>query len=102
MRTQYYTATSLDGFIATVDHSLEWLFQLGDVNETSYPSSSSMLAPCHGSSTYEWMLRHLVKPGTDSGAPCPTLNPPGYSPVESLRLSLGQTFVRPWRCTSSP
>jgi hypothetical protein len=37
MRTQYYTAASLDGFIATVDDSLEWLFPLGDVIETSYP-----------------------------------------------------------------
>jgi hypothetical protein len=38
MKTQYYTASSLDGFIATVDHSLEWLFQLGDINDTSYPA----------------------------------------------------------------
>ena len=37
MKTQYYTASSLDGFIATADHSLEWLLQLGDINETSYP-----------------------------------------------------------------
>ncbi len=37
MNTQYYTASSLDGFIATEDHSLDWLFQLGDVNQTSYP-----------------------------------------------------------------
>jgi hypothetical protein len=37
MKTQYFTATSLDGFIATEDDSLEWLFPLGDVNETSYP-----------------------------------------------------------------
>ena len=37
MKTQYYTATSLDGFIDTEDDSLEWLFPLGDVNDTSYP-----------------------------------------------------------------
>ena len=38
MKTQYYTATSLDGFIATLDDSLEWLFPLGDIEETSYPT----------------------------------------------------------------
>lgn len=37
MKTQYYTASSLDGFIADAHDSLEWLFPLGDVNETSYP-----------------------------------------------------------------
>ena len=38
MKTQYYTATSLDGFIATEDDSLDWLFPLGDVDETGYPA----------------------------------------------------------------
>ena len=37
MKTQYYTASSLDGFIATEDDSLEWLFPLGDINDTGYP-----------------------------------------------------------------
>ena len=64
MKTQYYTAASLDGFIATTDHSLLWLFQLGDVNETSYPAFiQDVGALAMGSSTYEWMLRHVVKPG---------------------------------------
>lgn len=31
MKTEYYTAATLDGFIATEDDSLEWLFPLGDI-----------------------------------------------------------------------
>jgi len=38
MKTQFYTAASLDGFIATEDDSLDWLFPLGDINDTSYPA----------------------------------------------------------------
>ncbi len=59
MKTQYYTASSLDGFIATEDDSLEWLFPLGDVNDTSYPAFIAEVgALAMGSATYEWMLRH--------------------------------------------
>jgi dihydrofolate reductase len=66
MKTQYYTAASLDGFIATADHSLEWLFQLGDINDTGYPEFiAGVGALAMGSATYEWMLRHVVK--FDSG-----------------------------------
>ena len=28
-KTQYYAAATLDGFIATTDHSLDWLMQFG-------------------------------------------------------------------------
>lgn len=38
MKTQSYTSASLDGFIATVDDSLEWLFPPGDIEATSYPA----------------------------------------------------------------
>lgn len=59
MKTQYYTATSLDGFIATEEDSLDWLFPLGDVNDTSYPEFiQDVGALAMGSTTYEWMLRH--------------------------------------------
>lgn len=72
MRTQYYTACSLDGFIATDDHSLEWLFPLGDINDTSYPDFiRDVGALAMGSSTYEWMLRHVVQ----AGGPWPYTQP---------------------------
>lgn len=65
MKTQYYTAASLDGFIATEDDSLEWLFQLGDPNESSYPQFiQDVGALAMGSATYEWLLRHVIKPGS--------------------------------------
>ena len=65
MKTQYFTATSLDGFIATLDDSLAWLFPLGDVNDTSYPSFIQNVGSlAMGSSTYLWMIRHIIKPGS--------------------------------------
>jgi dihydrofolate reductase len=73
MKTQYYTACSIDGFIATEDHSLEWLFPLGDINDTSYPRFIAEVgALAMGASTYEWMLRHVIKLGSNTpGAPWP-------------------------------
>lgn len=72
MKTQYYTATSLDGFIATEDDSLDWLFPLGDVNETSYPAFiADVGALAMGSATYEWMLRHADKVSSSVGSPWP-------------------------------
>jgi dihydrofolate reductase len=69
-KTQYFTATSLDGFIATEDHSLEWLFQLGDPEETSYPTFfKDVGAIAMGSSTYEWILRHHVLKDADRPQP---------------------------------
>lgn len=76
MKTQYYTATSLDGFIATEDDSLDWLFPLGDINDTSYPAFIAQVgALALGSSTYEWMLRHADKMAANMGAAWPYKQP---------------------------
>ncbi len=76
MRTQYYTAASLDGFIATTDHSLEWLFPLGDIAETSYSSFIREVgAIAMGSSTYQWMLRNVVGPEAKRPQPWPYQQP---------------------------
>ena len=76
MKTQYYTAASLDGFIATLDDSLEWLFTLGDIEETSYPAFiQGVGALAMGSATYEWMLRHVVGPEARKPGPWPYPQP---------------------------
>ncbi len=85
LKTQYYTASSLDGFIATTDDSLEWLFQLGDVEETSYPSFiRDVGALAMGSATYEWLLRHGVKPDADPPEPWPYEEPTWVFTTRSL------------------
>lgn len=76
MKTQYYTATSLDGFIATEDDSLEWLFPLGNINDTGYPDFIAQVgALAMGSTTYEWMLRHPDKVALESGSTWPYTQP---------------------------
>jgi dihydrofolate reductase len=59
--TQYYTATTLDGFIADAHHSLEWLFTRrqdpgGPLNYASFIAGVGALAM--GANTYEWVLEH--------------------------------------------
>src|SRR3954454_11978344 len=63
MRTQYYTATSIDGFIADDDNSLEWLFQLegeqDDDMRQEYPRFIAEVgALAMGSTTYRWLAEH--------------------------------------------
>lgn len=90
MKTQYYTATSLDGFIATLDDSLEWLFPLGDIAETGYPDFiRDVGALAMGSSTYEWMLRHVVGPQALRPEPWPYQQPTWVFTTRSLPTAAG-------------
>jgi len=76
MKTQYFTATSLDGFIATEDDSLDWLFPLGDVNDSSYPEFIAEVgALAMGSATYEWVLRNANSVAAETGSPWPYTQP---------------------------
>jgi dihydrofolate reductase len=59
--TQYYTAATLDGFIADPDNSLEWLFKVkrdehGPMNYEDFIAEVGALAM--GSTTYEWIIDH--------------------------------------------
>jgi dihydrofolate reductase len=63
-KTQYFTATSIDGFIADENNSLEWLFEV----DSSEPSEAKVDrfagffagvgAMAMGATTYEWVLEH--------------------------------------------
>lgn len=97
MKTQYYTATSLDGFIATVDDSLDWLFPLGDPADTGYDDFfKDVGALAMGSATYEWMLHHVVSPDATHHGPWPYAQPTWVFTTRSLPAIPGAdiTFVR--------
>ena len=70
MKTQYYTATSLDGFIADANNSLDWLLQLPDPENGSYPEFiKNVGAIAMGSTTYDWVLDNHVRPGSENSQP---------------------------------
>jgi dihydrofolate reductase len=59
--TQYYTATTLDGFIADPDNSLDWLFtrdqdHAGPLNYAEFIAGVGAIAM--GRTTYDWVLDH--------------------------------------------
>lgn len=61
MKTQYYTAMSVNGYLADENNSLDWLFQFGDLDsmQEGYPRFIEQIgAVAMGSTTYEWILNH--------------------------------------------
>jgi dihydrofolate reductase len=61
-KTQYYTATSIDGYIADPDNSLDWLFQVegdGDGQPDRFGAFFAQVgAMAMGATTYQWVLDH--------------------------------------------
>lgn len=93
MKTQYFTASSLDGFIATEDDSLDWLFPLGDINDTGYPRFIAEVgALAMGSATYEWMLRHSDAVAASTGAAWPYTQPTWVFSSRSLPVIPGASL----------
>jgi dihydrofolate reductase len=97
MKTQYYTASSLDGFIADPENSLDWLFQFGQPEETDYPEFiRDVGAIAMGSTTYEWILTHHYSTGAESPQPWPYRQPAWVFTSRSLPAVEGADirFVR--------
>ena len=65
-RTTYYTASTLDGYIADAHDSLDWLFvqdidEHGPMNYGEFIATIGALAM--GATTYEWIREHHVSKG---------------------------------------
>jgi dihydrofolate reductase len=57
-KTTYYTATSVDGFIADPAGSLDWLFDVEGGAEQFGPFFAGVGAFATGATTYTWVLEH--------------------------------------------
>lgn len=65
MATIYYTASSLDGFIAGPGHSLQWLLSrdIDPAGPQSFAEFSARVgAAVMGANTYQWILDHSDEP----------------------------------------
>jgi dihydrofolate reductase len=74
-RTTYYTATTLDGFIADEHDSLDWLF-VQDIDERGPMSYGDFIAGVGalvmGATTYEWVRAHNLRTGEPWAYSVPT------------------------------
>jgi dihydrofolate reductase len=65
-RIVFYTATTLDGFLADPDDSLAWLMRQ-DLDEEGAENYGAFIerigALVMGSTTYEWVLAHIAESG---------------------------------------
>jgi dihydrofolate reductase len=65
-RTIYYVASTLDGFIADPDDSLDWLLKQ-DIDENGPMNYHSFIAEVGavvmGATTYDWLIRHQATTG---------------------------------------
>lgn len=63
MKTIYYAATSLNGFLADENNSLDWLMQLTDPPESYKDFIAGIGALAMGATTYQWLIDHELSKG---------------------------------------
>src|SRR5687767_6721185 len=89
VKTQYLTATSIDGFIADENNSLDWLFQFGGPGDSLNEFMSKVGAVAMGSTTYEWLLENEIYKEPDAPKPWPYRQPAWVFTSRSLRAVEG-------------
>lgn len=85
MKTVYFTATSIDGYIAAPNHSLDWLFQFGSEDPSYHEFIKDVGAVVMGSSTYEWVLKHDTFADPENPKPWPYEQPTWIFTTRSLK-----------------
>jgi dihydrofolate reductase len=107
-KTVYYTATSLDGFIADQDNSLGWLFQVGAGDDTGEGSDglggfkaffANVGAFAMGATTYEWIAENQDKAAWEiwyGDTPCWVFtHRRKLTPIAGANVTIVQGDVRP-------
>jgi dihydrofolate reductase len=104
-KTQYFTATSIDGFIADLDNSLDWLYEAhtADHGEGRWDDFIGAVgAMAMGATTYEWVLEHerlLEEPRKwhdfYGDIPCWVFTHRDLAPIADAALTFAQGNVMP-------
>ncbi|MFS4460171.1 dihydrofolate reductase family protein [Bdellovibrio sp. HCB2-146] len=76
MRTIFYSATSLNGFIADENNSLDWLFQFGGEGAHDFDSFiKDVGAIAMGATTYQWVYDNAIAKNPERLEPWPYAQP---------------------------
>jgi dihydrofolate reductase len=99
-RTTFYTAMTLDGFLADEHDSLDWLFVQdqdpeGPLNYEQFIKGIGAIVM--GATTYEWVADHLARTGEDWPYPMPAwvLTHRELDPVEGADIRFAHGDVAP-------
>ena len=91
-KTQFYGASSLDGFLATQDDSIDWLLQFGDIAPSYAGFISQVGAIAMGASTYQWLIDNHVRPNSPQQQPWPYGQPTWVFTHRKLAVVPGATI----------
>ena len=102
-RTRYFTATSVDGFIADEDNSLDWLSEVERTGPDRFAAFfADVGAFAMGATSYEWMLTHerlLEQPekwhAWYGDVPCWVFTHRDLPPVPGASITFASGDIRP-------
>ncbi|HSE70124.1 MAG TPA: dihydrofolate reductase family protein [Nocardioidaceae bacterium] len=96
--TQYFVASSLDGFIADENDNLDWLLQMdgsasGETDDLYERFFADVGALAMGATTYEWILQHVPDKWPYPSTPSWVFTHRRLAPVEGADVRFTQRPV---------